>query len=396
MSFDLTYFTQPSVLTLILVSAAVVLTLLALLPVGLRVGRVSRAIKRHSADVDDCIQCSEPVSVVVRANDDSKHLSELLPLLLDQDYAPGFEVIVVNEGTSPAVEEVVDSLRLAHPNLYYTYAPDGARNLSRKKLALMLGVKAARNRIVVHTTSSAVITSPQWLATMVRNFADPDTCLNIGYADIAGNDTKGWGHRSRAFDSAADSLAWLAAAVRGKVYRGTGHNLAYTRDAFFEQKGFSHTLDLKNGDDDLFVCDVARNGSGHSCVELADPARVACQYSFPRAEVREYLADHRFTGRKLPKGARRMLGASSWAYILLLLDSAAIAVVAWPNLWGLVIGIFFAILVTVWGLLLWRKTLRILSNRRMLLTLPWLWATRPCRGAMCALRVARHRRRHRN
>ena len=107
-------------------------------------------------------------------------LTRLLPRLLEQRYEPGFEVIVVNEGGSVATSDVVSMLASQHRNLYLTYTPDGARSLSRKKLALMLGIKAAQNRVVVHTMATATITSPLWLASIMRHFSDPSVEVVLG------------------------------------------------------------------------------------------------------------------------------------------------------------------------------------------------------------------------
>ena len=114
--------------------------------------RIARA--RHFCDIaesDDSDMVYEPVSVVVYSQDEAEALDKLLRDILTQDYPADMEVIVVNEGESSDVRDVVDMLKNEYPGLYLTNTPDGARNLSRKKLALTLGVKAARHSVVVHT-----------------------------------------------------------------------------------------------------------------------------------------------------------------------------------------------------------------------------------------------------
>ena len=101
---------------------------------------------------------------------DAGHLEEILKALLDQDYPAVFEVVVVNEGERSDVSDLVSMLRASHSNLYLTYTPDGVVNLSRKKLALTLGVKAARYGVVVLTTTAAVIESRMWLRRMMAPF----------------------------------------------------------------------------------------------------------------------------------------------------------------------------------------------------------------------------------
>ena len=179
----------------ILLFSAMVVTAIVVFPVYIH--RIRRVARYTAAHADDCeglesapqpdddglftqgfsiVEDAEvmkaaaagPASIVVYAQDQAEALSRLLPQLLEQRYEPGFEVIVVNEGGSEATTDVVSMLSAQHRNLYLTFTPDGARSLSRKKLALMLGIKAAQNRVVVHTMATATIESPLWLASIMR------------------------------------------------------------------------------------------------------------------------------------------------------------------------------------------------------------------------------------
>ena len=46
-------------------------------------------------------------------------------------------------------------------------------------------------------------------------------------------------------------------ALAGSPYMGIGRNLAYRKELFYQQKGFSAHLNLQRGDDDLFINHVA-------------------------------------------------------------------------------------------------------------------------------------------
>ena len=68
------------------------------------------------------------VSVIVYAHDNSDNLEHALTNLLKQDYPGGYEVIVVNEGSSDTTLSVVSMLKNTYPNLYLTsHAPTAAR-----------------------------------------------------------------------------------------------------------------------------------------------------------------------------------------------------------------------------------------------------------------------------
>ena len=91
--------------------------------------------------------------------------------------------------------------------------------------------------------------SNQWLKLMARNFT-PQTQIVLGYSGY--DRTKGWLHKRTAFDTLFQSLRYLGFALAGKPYMGIGRNLAYRKELFFQQKGFSKYLNLQRGEDDLY------------------------------------------------------------------------------------------------------------------------------------------------
>ena len=96
--------------------------------------------------------------------------------------------------------------------------------------------------------------SNQWLKLMARNFT-PQTQIVLGYSGY--DRTKGWLHKRTAFDTLFQSLRYLGFALAGKPYMGIGRNLAYRKELFFQQKGFSKYLNLQRGEDDLFINQLA-------------------------------------------------------------------------------------------------------------------------------------------
>lgn len=360
----------------------------------LRVKRVARYARRQNLELPDFDDhervpdpALEPASIVVYAQDQADNLSRLLPQLLEQQYAPGFEIIVVNEGESEATRDIVDTLRITHRNLYLTFTPDGARNLSRKKLALMLGIKAARNRVVVNTTATASIPSTHWLETMMRNFTDKSTEIVLGYAVPADTDNALGKHR-HAFDTIAAGVTWLTAAIAGKPYRGTEYNIAYTRDIFFRNKGFSRSLNLRHGDDDIFISEIA-NGQ-NTAVELSDESVVEIINGNHPRTANDRWARRRFTSRFISHRPRLMPALARWAYLasgLMILVAAALEP---RNTFALAIAAGALLLWTLAAAIPWRIALNNLFGRRLATTLPFLAATLPlrrtARSVMAAIR----------
>lgn len=371
-------------------TAAVLLWLLW--PYRCRVRRVARQAIEDTAEVDKMFESPlspsalPEVSVIVYARDEARSLQRLLPSLLSQEYPSDTEVIVVNDGGDEDVTTVVNRLAAEHKNLYLTFVPPEARNLSRKKLALSLGIKAAKKDFVVLTCANCRVPSPRWLAAMCRHFAQGKEVV-IGRSVV-----KGLRRRKLRFDQAATLVTYLYPAIKGHPYRGTGYNLAYSRRLFFDSRGFSKTLNLHNGDDDLFVHQIA-NGD-NTAVELSRYALVTVEFHEPSKKYREMRYAHEFTARKLPRGSRRFFGFSTWTMWTWVAATAVGVVFSLPN--ALPACWFAATIPALWVplTLAWRRTERALGIRPGGGLLWWMMLWRWTFTLRCRLRCASDKRRN--
>ena len=321
----------------------------------------------------------QPVSVVVYSDGAADNLEKLLRDILSQNYPAAFELIVVNEGESPDVRDTVSMLRATHPNIYLTFTPEGVVNLSRKKLGVTLGIKAARYDIIVLTTTSVAIESPDWLRRMTRRFGPegqgPDIVL--GFAYVAPEEDTSFGRRRRAFDFVADSVRWLSVAIAGKPFRGTEYNIAYRKRVFMENKGFARTLNLHNGDDDIFVSEIVRRGNTE--VELSDASMVRLvNGNEPRAFTERVLRRY-FTESFIRRRPRLLHTRAGLLQIGVWACAVAAAVIAWPNIQVAIVGAIFIVAVTILSIRIWRSALIALKSRRLAATIPWLAMTYPFR-----------------
>jgi len=190
-----------------------------------------------------------PVSVIICAKDEADNLRQFLPFILQQEY-PDFEVIVINDGSTDETEGLLNDLSVEYPNLRTTFVPVGARNLSTKKLGLTLGIKAAKNEILLFTDADCMPEDNTWIARMARNFT-PETDFILGYGAYLNK--KGFLNRLITYDTLFIALQYMGMAISHKPYMGVGRNLAYRKTTFFANKGFASNLNLISGDDDLFV-----------------------------------------------------------------------------------------------------------------------------------------------
>lgn len=241
-----------------------------------------------------------PLSVVICARNESENLRRNLPAILKQDY-PDFEVIVINDGSTDESEDLLSELEEEYPNLYHSFTPDSARYISRKKLALTLGIKASKYDWLVFTEADCTPVSDKWLRRIARNFT-PSTDIVLGYSSYERG--KGWLHKRVSFDSLFISLRYLGFALAGKPYMGIGRNLAYRKELFFKVKGFSTHLNMQRGEDDLFINQIANENNTR--VETSPDSVIRMQpverYKDWKEEKVSYMATARFY-----KGSQRWL-----------------------------------------------------------------------------------------
>ncbi|MDD3078624.1 MAG: glycosyltransferase [Paludibacter sp.] len=190
-----------------------------------------------------------PVSIIISARDEVENLRKFLPFVLNQEY-PDFEVIVINDGSSDETADLLDHLKKEYSRLRTTFVPSGTKNISTKKLALTLGIKAAQNDWLLFTDADCMPEDKCWIARMARNFTQ-GTEFVLGYG--AYFNKKGFVNKLITYDTLFIALQYLGFALKGKPYMGVGRNMAYRKEVFFRQNGFASTLHLRSGDDDLMV-----------------------------------------------------------------------------------------------------------------------------------------------
>ncbi len=194
------------------------------------------------------------VSVILCAHNERENLSNYLQALLMQNY-PTYEVIVVDDGSEDDTRAIIERYMVQDPRLHMTFVPYGARVLSTKKLALTLAAKAAQYEYLLLTDADCVPESDRWISEMIQPLLKEGKEISLGFG--AYFEEKGHINRLVRFDTLFNGLHYLGAAICGHPYMGVGRNLAYRKSLFFESGGFTHMMNNKAGDDDLFVNHVA-------------------------------------------------------------------------------------------------------------------------------------------
>lgn len=319
--------------------------------------------KKQKREVVEYATEQVPVSVVVYGCNDAENLEKFLPAILKQNY-PTFEVIVVNDGSTDETKDVLTRLEPSNPHLYQTYIPEGAKNHSRRKLAMSIGIKAAKYDWILTTDANCEVAGENWIASVARNFTD-DTHVVLLYSSylFPKSITSGW----RSLDNLFFNMRFLGKALSGHPFMGVRRNLAYRKDLFFKNRGFSGYLNLRDGDDDIFINRVAFRENTR--VEITSESVTRAEYfMFDKAWKDQKLA-YGITSHYLKRGSLS-LGFESFSRYLFYLSAAVLFVFsAWNWILAAVAGVFFLTRFII-QCVIFNKTAKIWGEKQSYLMLP--------------------------
>lgn len=194
------------------------------------------------------------VSLVLTPHDNAEELARNLETYLEQDYAGEYEVIVV---TWKGDHETDDILKQYGNNkrLYTTYIPESSRYMSREKLAVTIGVKAAKHEWVVLSDIACRPDSNEWLQALAAGMTDDHNLVltHTRYEEKTA--------AFRRFVRIYKELYLMREIFSGTAYRSTGSCLAFRRSEFMKGEGYRGNLKYLRGEYDFLVNKYARESS---------------------------------------------------------------------------------------------------------------------------------------
>ena len=197
----------------------------------------------------------EPVSVIVCAKNEEENLRKFLPLILNQKYST-YEVIVVNDCSEDDSEFVLNDFVEKYPDKLRVSTIKKDRKFTHgKKLAITIGIKAAKYDKMLFIDADCKPQSDQWIRCMQQQFRNK-TEIVLGYGGYTPK--PGMLDKLVRYDTYSIAVNYLSFAHAGLPYMGVGRNLAYTKNIYNESSKFTNHYHLSSGDDDLFVSEVGR------------------------------------------------------------------------------------------------------------------------------------------
>lgn len=274
----------------------------------------------------------QPVSVIICARNEAENLSSFLPAVLEQDY-PDYEVIVVNDCSEDNSYDVLGKYLVKYPHLKISTVNKDPKFTHNKKFAQFIGIKAAKNDILLFTDADCQPESDKWLAGMTSHFTG-EISFVLGYGGF--RRAKGLLNKYIRYDSSTIAMQYLGMAIRKLPYMGVGRNLAYLRPLFFLNKGFGSHNHIVSGDDDLFV---NSNATGiNTTVEFSSATHTR---SVPATTFKEWLTQKKrhLTTAPYYKLRDKILLASE-PLTRVIFYAAVIILLSYSYMWPYVLALF--------------------------------------------------------
>ncbi len=254
------------------------------------------------------------VSVIICANNELKNLQSNLQHFLRQDY-PEFELIVVDDRSTDGTYDYLYDLKQKEKRLRLVRIDDTPDHINNKKYAITLGIRAAKNDIVLFSDADCRPAGDQWIKGLAAPFSKRRIQIALGYSQYIRK--KGFLNAFIRFDTLWTGLQYLGLALLGKPYMGVGRNLAYRKALFLDNRGFGRYQQVTGGDDDLFVQEHAskRNTAVVISPETLVHSQPKERWGAFNIQKRRHLA----AGKHYNPGTRILLGAIFLAKILMAL-----------------------------------------------------------------------------
>lgn len=203
-----------------------------------------------------------PVSVIVCAKNEAENVKKFVPLLLQQDY-PDFEVVLIDDASSDETLDIFEEFEKNHANVKLVKVQNNEAFWANKKYALTLGIKAATKEYLLFTDSDCYPDTKDWISQMSSQFTLNKTII-LGYGAYE-KVKNSFLNKIIRFDAMQTASLYFSWAKLGRPYTGEGRNLAYKKEEFFKVNGFIDHMNIRTGEDALFINQAARKKNTTIC-----------------------------------------------------------------------------------------------------------------------------------
>lgn len=226
-----------------------------------------------------------PVSVIVCAKNEEENVKKYIPLLAQQDY-PDFEIVLIDDASSDETLEVFEEFEKEFSNIRLVKVENNEAFWGNKKYALTLGIKAAKKDYLLFTDADCFPNSKDWITSMTSQFTMNKTIV-LGYGGYEKVE-RSFLNKIIRFETVLTAIQYFSWAKLGSPYMGVGRNLAYKKEEFFNVNGFIDHIQIRSGDDDLFI-----NQAANKANTTISYTPESFTYSKPKRSYKEWFTQKR-------------------------------------------------------------------------------------------------------
>lgn len=225
------------------------------------------------------------ISVLICARNEEQQIQKNLPFIINQDYN-NFEIVLINDASTDHTLQIFERFKAKHQIITVVDVKPNEAFWANKKYALTLGIKASKHDFLVFTDADCKPSSTQWLKELSGHFSNNKSIIlgYGGYAKIKGS----YLNKLIRYETVLTALQYFSFANLGLPYMGVGRNMAYRKELFFNNSGFKNHMQIRSGDDDLFINEVANNTNVSTCISPESFTR-----SVPKMTIKEWWLQKR-------------------------------------------------------------------------------------------------------
>ncbi|MDR0606309.1 MAG: glycosyltransferase [Bacteroidales bacterium] len=189
------------------------------------------------------------ISVVICVKNDCSYLEQFLPVVLTQDY-PDYEVIIVNDNSNDDTEHILREMQQVHKHLHVISIATQSSKGNDNKLALAVGIKSAKNDLILMTNADCQPRSSSWIKELAVCTTDKKAIV-LGYKTY--NSKKGLLNILIRFDALYTAIRYFSFALTGCPYMGVKSNMLYSKEMFLQNNDYLLAYKMEAGENDLFI-----------------------------------------------------------------------------------------------------------------------------------------------
>ncbi|WP_406683025.1 glycosyltransferase [Seonamhaeicola sp. MEBiC1930] len=225
------------------------------------------------------------VSIIVCAKNEAENLKSFLPSIISQNY-PDFEIVLINDASQDNSLDVMEDFKRIYNNIKIVDVKNVEAFWGNKKYALTLGIKASKYDYLLFTDADCKPVSKYWIQEMISHFSNKKHIV-LGYGAYS-KIKKSLLNKLVRFETLVTAIQYFSFAKLGIPYMGVGRNLAYTKKEFFNANGFINHIQVRSGDDDLFINQIATNKNSSICI-----SKESFTESIPKSTFKEWFKQKR-------------------------------------------------------------------------------------------------------